>query len=177
MIKGGVMDYKGLRTAFSYVTLVALVLFVASAVKAADSATVTATVTAQNISVTVSDGTVTYGTIGLSSTRDTTTGGVDDSQTANNNGNITEDFNIKGQNTAAWTLAGSVGADAYFHKFCTATCDASPTWIATTTSYQTLATGVASAGDQIFDTQVGTPSSTSSYTEQSVDIIVQAVAN
>ena len=145
-------------------------------VKAADTGTVTATVTAQNISVTVSDGTVTYGTIATSSTSDTASGDLDDSQTANNNGNITEDFNIKGQDSGAWTLGGTAGSETYTHKFCITDCDGSPVWTALTTNYQTLAEDIAASGDQVFDLQIGTPTSTSTYTEQSVDVTVQAVA-
>lgn len=146
-------------------------------VKAADTGTVTATVTVQNISVSVSDGTVTYGTLATSATEDTTTSGLDDSQTATNDGNVTEDFNIRGQNSANWTLGATAGADTYVHSFCTSNCDSSPTWTALTTSNQTLATGVAASGSQTFDLQIETPTSTTSYTEQSVDVTIQAVAN
>lgn len=151
------------------------VLFVPK-IRAATTASVTATVTAQNVSVSVSDGTVTFGTLTLSATTDTTSTGTDDSQTATNNGNVTETFNIKGQNSAAWTLAATQGSDQYFHKFCTTNCDASPTWTVLTTNYQTLGTGVATSGTKVFDLQIGMPSASSSYTQQSVDVTVQAVA-
>lgn len=145
---------------------------------AADTATVTATVTAQNISVTVSDGTVSYGIIGLSSSRSTISGDLNDQQTAQNNGNVAEDFNIKGQNSANWTLAGTIGSDQYVHSFCTATCGTPPTnYTALTTNYQLLANAVATSGTQVFDLQLSTPSATTNYTSQSVDVIVQAVAD
>lgn len=143
---------------------------------AADEATVTATVTVQNVSVTVSDGTVTYGTLGTSSSANTTSSGTNDSQTATNNGNVTSNLNIKGQNTTAWTLAGSIGADQYKHDFCITTCDSSPTWTALTTNYQTLASGVATSGTQVFDLRLNTPSSSTSFTQQSANVTVQAVA-
>jgi len=148
-----------------------------SQAKAATTAAVAATVTAQNISVTATDGSVSYGTIDLSSTADTTNTGVDDSQTATNNGNVTEDFNISGQDSGDWTLAAAAGSEEYTHKFCTATCDASPSWTALTTSYQTLASAVSFSSTQEFDLQIGSPSSTSNYTEQTVSVTVQAVAN
>ncbi len=93
---------------------------------AATTATVTATVTVQNISVSVSDGSVAYGILSTSSTNDTTSGNLDDSQSATNDGNVSVDFNIRGQDTADWTLASSVGADQYKHDFCTTDCDSSP---------------------------------------------------
>jgi len=144
---------------------------------AADTGSVTATVTVQNISVSVSDGTVTYGTLANNALADTTSNGLNDSQTATNNGNVTENLNIKGQNGANWTLAGANGSDAYRHRFCTSNCDSSPTWTALTTNYQTLATGVTTSGNQVFDLEIQTPNPSTVYTQQSVDVTVQAVAN
>lgn len=144
---------------------------------AASTATVNATVTVQNVSVAVSDGTVTYGTIGTSSNADTTSNGINDSQTAQNDGNVTEDFNIRGQDTANWTLAGSVGSNQYKHDFCTSTCDSSPTWTALTTNYQTLSSDVSASGTQVFDLRLNTPSSSSSFSQQSANVTVQAVAS
>lgn len=153
--------------------LITLAIF-ANVALAASTATVTATVTAQNISVSVSDGTIAYGTMAVNSSAGTN---GSDTQTATNDGNITENLNIKGQNTAAWTLAATAGANQYVHQFCKATCASAPTnYTALTTNYQTLATSVAASGTQTFDLYVTTPTSSASYTQQSVDVIVQAVA-
>lgn len=142
---------------------------------AAETASVTATVTAQNVSVTVADGTVAYGTTSLGSSKNTVA--LSDTQTATNAGNVTSQLNIKGQNSTAWTLAGTAGSDIYVHKFCTSTCATPPTnYTALTTNYQTLSASVAASGTQNFDLELTVPSSTSSYTQQSVDVIVQAVA-
>jgi len=128
------------------------------------------------VSVSVSDGTVAYGMLGVGNTASTTLSGLNDTQTATNDGNVTENFNIKGQDSANWTLSASAGAETYKHEFCITDCDTSPSWTALTTSYQTLATGITSSGNQTFDLQITIPTSTSNYTEQSVDITVQAVA-
>lgn len=154
-------------------------MVVSAAVMAADSADVTARVRVQNISVTVSDGFVDYGALPLSGDEDTTSNGINDSQTATNNGNLTEDFNIEGSDSAAWDLHTSVGTDQYVHNFCTSNCDASPTWTnLATSSYATLATGITtSTPDQVFDLQILVPSATGDTNEQSVDVTVQAVAN
>lgn len=151
-----------------------LVIGYFSTSRAATTATVTATVTVQNISVTVSDGTVAYGTLSLNTSAGTN---GSDLQTATNNGNVSEALNIKGQNTAAWTLASSAGADQYIHRFCTATCNSAPTnYTALTTNYQTLSSSVAASGTQTFDLYLTTPTSSSSFTQQSVDVIVQATS-
>jgi hypothetical protein len=148
-------------------------------ITAATTGTVTATVTVQNISLTVADGTITYGTMSTSENKDTTTAAqqLNDSQTATNNGNITENFNIKGIDSTNWELADTAGADTYTHKFCTSNCDTSPTWTAMNEdTYTSLTTGITSSGNQVFDLQIGTPTSSTNFTSQSVDVTVQAVA-
>lgn len=145
---------------------------------AATTAVVTATVTPQNISITLTtDGSVAYGTQTLSSTADTTSNGVNDTETVQNNGNVTEDFDIKGANSAAWTLGATAGSNQYAHKFCITTCDSSPTWTALTTNDQVLAASVAASGTQAFDLQLLVPTSTSSYTQQSLSVTVTASAS
>lgn len=152
-------------------------------VLAATEASVAATVTVQNISVTVADGTVAYGTLGVNTSKDTTSGGVNDTQTATNNGNVTENFLIRGQNSANWTLVGVAGVDQYVHQFCTAgtgvpdPCDATPSYTALTTSNQTVVNSVATSGTQKFDLKITTPTSSSVFTQQSVNVTVVAVAS
>jgi len=169
---------KRTKASFVAVCLFALALMnFGAVVRAATEGTVTTTVTVQNISVTVTDGTVTYGTLANNSTKGTHSGDLNDLQTATNNGNVTEDFNIKGQNSGDWTLAGTAGSDNYVHQFCTASCTTPTTnYTVLTTSYQTLTTGVAASGTQTFDLYINTPNPSTVYTEQSVDVIVQAVA-
>lgn len=146
----------------------------AGVVKAASTAAVTATVTVQNISVSVTDGTVAFGTLASNSSAGTN---ATDTQTATNNGNITENLNIKGQNSANWTLAATAGSDQYVLKFCTATCTTPPTnYTALTTNYQTLATSMATSGTQTFDLYITTPNPSTVFSQQSVDVTVQAVA-
>lgn len=150
------------------------IIFFNETVLAASTAAVTATVTIQNISVTATDGTVAFGTLANNTSAGTN---GSDTQTATNNGNITENLNIKGQNSANWTLAATAGSDQYVLKFCTATCATPPTnYTALTTSYQTLATSVAASGTQTFDLYITTPNPSTVYTQQSVDVTVQAVA-
>lgn len=169
------LNIKLLLIITSFVGLFGIVVVPLYFLRASDTSTVTATITVQNISVSISDGNVNYGTIGLDSSAGTN---GTDTQTATNNGNILSDFNIKGQNSAAWTLSASNGANQYVHRFCTATCTTPPTnYTALTANYQTLATSIAANGTQTFDLYITTPSSTSSYTQQSVDVLVQAIAH
>jgi len=136
--------------------------------------------TTATLSVSISDGAVDYGIVAPGGSKSTLAGDLNDMQTATNDGNTTENFNIKGQNTACpWTLASSAGNDQYVHQFCNDTdndCSSPPTnYTALTTSYQTLATGVSSSGSVDFQLRITTPTSSSCFDQQSVDVTVQAV--
>lgn len=155
-----------------FVVIFAGVLGFHNIVRGATTATVSATVTVQNISVSASDGTVAYGTLGVNSSAGTN---GSDTQTATNNGNITEDLLIKGANSANWTLGATAGTDQYVHKFCLATCAAPPTnYTALTTSYQDIHEDLAASGTQTFDLYITTPTSSTSFSQQSVDITILA---
>jgi hypothetical protein len=155
------------KNKFPYIVSFVLALLIsAQGISAADTDTVTATVTVQNISLTVSDGTVTYGTLAVSSSANTAAAGLDDTQTITNNGNITEDFNIKGQNSGDWTIHDTtIGADTYVHEWCTSDCDGTPTWNGFDADYEALASAISSSGTQDFDLRLNTPSSSSVYTQ------------
>lgn len=158
------------------VTALSLVLVLpfifASLTSAADTGTVTATVTLQNISVSITNNaTFAYGTLAASSTKSTVE--LSSTITATNNGNIAEKFNISGANTTGcvWTLAGTIGADQYKHEFSTT---GTFPGTALTGSYQQLAASVASSGTQNFDLRISVPSSSSCYTEATAVVTVQA---
>ena len=85
------------KTLFPAASLLLVVLLAGQYAIAASTATVTATVTVQNISLTVSDGVVAYGTLGSNTTKSTCTSELNDLQTITNNGNVAETFNIKGK--------------------------------------------------------------------------------
>ncbi len=162
--------------AVSAVACLALVGLSVSRADASTTGTVAATVTPQNISVTVTSGTVSYGTLATSTSKSTIATDLNDTQVATNNGNVAEDLNIEGQSSTDWTLTGSIGANQYTHKFCTATCTSPPTnFTALTTSYQALGTNITTSGTKNLDLQITTPSSSTSSAQQTVDVTVQAV--
>lgn len=163
-----------MRKCLSSALIVVLASFlVGISIKSAGTDSVTATVTAENISVSVTDGTVAYGTLNLNTTEDTTSGGLNDTQTATNDGNVTEDFNIEGQDSAAWELGDTNGSNQYRHRF---SLNGGGAWTAfNETGYTALTTNIAASGNDTFDLEIQTPTSSSSYTQQSVDVTVQAV--
>ncbi|OGH13360.1 MAG: hypothetical protein A2860_02525 [Candidatus Levybacteria bacterium RIFCSPHIGHO2_01_FULL_37_33] len=130
------------------------------------------------VSVSVNDGTVTYGTMMAGASK--TTIDLTDTQTLTNDGNVLETFNIKGQNTACpWTLAATAGTDQYTHEFCKKTdvsCASPPTnYTALTTAYQTLYTSVAAAGTKQLDLRITVPTTSTCSIQQSADVTIQAV--
>jgi len=143
-------------------------------VQASNEATVVATVTVENISVSVDSGVVSYGILGLNDTAGTHSS---DTQTATNEGNVPATILIKGQDTAAWTLGTTAGVNTYVHQFCTSDC-ATPTtnYTPLTLNNQELVSNLSAAGQETFDLFINTPTSSSSFSEQSVDVTVTATS-
>jgi len=141
--------------------------------------TVACTVTGSNLSVSItSDGTVNYGTLSTSASQDTTSGGLDDTQTANNDGTIAAKFNITSTvasgGSTDWTLGETPGTDVFVHSFST---DSGSSWepISTAGVYETLAASVAVDGNQTFDLKITMPSTISDYDTNSITVTIQAV--
>ena len=132
------------------------------------------------VSVTVSDGVVTYGTMAAGSSKGTIDLG--DAQGIANSGNVNEDFFIKGQDGTGggctWTLGSSAGTDQYVHSYCNATdltCTSPPTnYTAASTTYQTLDTSVPSSSTTSLQLRLTAPNISSCFGEQDVDMTVMA---
>jgi hypothetical protein len=103
---------------------------------------------------------------------------VNQTQTATNNGNVAEDFNISSSNATggtAWTISAvAIGSDQYKHSFST---DGGSNYTAMTTGYTALATNKAASGTQNFDLKIETPSSSTDYVQKTITVTVQAVAH
>lgn len=152
---------------------------------------VTATVTPGVISVSVSPGSVAYGTVGVPTVDRIPTG--DTIINANNNGGIPETFQIKGANatpggggTVTWKITtGAVGGTPdyfYNHKFLNcgvgdSTCTTVEPANEMGTGYEALQTNVAAASSDYFKLRLSTPTETGGdTTEHSTTVTVQAVA-
>jgi hypothetical protein len=163
--------------------ITALSVVIGQCAIAADTGVVNATVTVQSISVTVSSGSVSYGTLALSST--TSTWHNAQTQIATNAGNVAEDFNIKGSDatgtTQTWTLAGAAGNAQFIHGFCKAsstTCNAEPTnYTALTYNYISLASNVLAGSTSGTDLYINTPTVTTDYTQHTTQVTIQATAH
>ena len=151
----------------------------------ATSADVTATVTPGIVSVSVSDGGVAYGTVLLNTNRTTALGdgdSIDDTQTATNSGTVSVNLGVRSSDASGatpWNLATDPGADAFYHGFCTTTCDSLPIWNAfniDNTTYSSLAAGVGTSGSQEFDLKITTPTSSTDSGAHTITVTVQATA-
>ena len=171
-----------MRNLFLLGILVAMFgMIVVVGVKAADNDSVTATVTAQNISISLSQSSFAYGTIANNTASSTLSLFGGSGIVATNDGNVNEDFDINGANTTDWTLAGTTGSDQYIHQFCNDTdndCASPPTnYTALTTSPAALDTGIASSGTCAFQLRLTTPNPSTVYTQQSASVTITASAS
>ncbi|KKO02706.1 hypothetical protein LCGC14_0101550 [marine sediment metagenome] len=150
-------------------------MVVGVAVQGATTDDVSATVTAQLVSVSVSDGIVEYGILALNTTEDTVT--LVDTQTATNDGNVAADLSIRSSDAVGgttWELAVSAGSDAFIHEF---SIDAGVSWAAfnvDNVTYSTLVNNVAASGNQTFDLKIGTPTASTDNVEKTITVTVQA---
>jgi len=171
-----------MKSLIATICILGLVGMVAGVAVKADE-TVTATVTPQVISVSVSDGSVSYGILSADTNEDTTSSGVDNTQIATNDGNVPEKFSVKSSDATStgtnWELAASTGTDDFMHEFCTLNCDGSPTWVdfnVDNTTYVTLVDSIAVSANQDFDLRIKTPTASTDSLEHSITVTVLAEA-
>lgn len=144
----------------SAVLLIMLVMM--GPVFAGGSAGVAVTVTAKNISISVSPANYNYGALALGTTTETAS-----TFTASNDGNVTENFFIRGANTANWTLATLPGTNQYEHDWK----QGAGGYLALTTANQ-AAGGSVAAGSNLanYKFQIHMPTSSATYAQQSTTV-------
>lgn len=145
----------------------------------ATTGTISATVTARNISINrTSNGTVAFGTLDLSATTTTDPASdIPDTETFNNNGSQAK-FNIMTANTTGgstpWTPAAAVGSsDQYVLAFTTTTV---VSWqiLQTASTYETASSTVDAGTSLNIYLQFQAPSASTEYVQKTVPITVQA---
>ncbi len=155
--------------------ILSLVLGLAAPVWAAEEG-VSCTVTPKLISLTVSDGSVAYGTLDLNSEENTKDFG--DNQTVTNNGNVAEKIEVKTSNAIGdtqWTI-GTVGTlDVFAHYWSADPGAETPVWTAwAADTYAELVASLAKDGTQLLGLKIHTPTSTTDYVEKSIIVTVLA---
>ncbi|MCR4330803.1 MAG: hypothetical protein NUV49_02900 [Patescibacteria group bacterium] len=157
------------------VFVVLLAFFWAYIARAADTATVAATVTATNLAISVSDGSIAFGSVALNTA--TTTAGNSDTQVASNDGSAAV-LNVKTSNATGgttWTLGTSAGSDIFKLEVSTTTGSTYMTFQATDT-YLTASSTFASLQDQNLDFRLTTPTASSDFVEKSLTITAQVTS-
>lgn len=162
-----------------YIVFIAVVLsglFLWQATKAATTDNIAATVTAINLSVSVSDGTIAFGTVALNAA--TTTAGNTDTQTVTNDGSSAQ-LNVKGSdatNGTTWTLnTSNASLDNYTLEVSTTT-GSSYMDLVDDTTYTTASTTFDSLTSGDLDFRLTTPNTSTDFVQKSVTITVQVVA-
>ena len=122
------------------------------------------------ISITVTDGEVSFGFMPLESSKTTIT--LSDTQTVTNNGNVTVTVSVKGFDTGCpWTLASTVANEQYMYEF---SINDGSNWYPISKTYGNLKTGLTASSSQEFDLKFWTPSSTLCNNEQTANITLLA---
>jgi len=148
--------------------------------------TVTATVTGQSVSMTVSPTSIDYGTVPFESSQSSlAAAGGPITFTATNTGNVNEDFLVRGTDATGsgftWTLqngAFACGSPTNNNKFRHSVAPVSQPAIFLTTADDFLATAVAPAGSQPFNSEIYMPcfGSDGAGLVATTQIVVTAVA-
>ena len=155
----------------------------------ATSASVTATVTPQIVSITVTDGTVDYGVLDTSETANTIT--LTQSQTITNGSNVSANVSLRSSDayvvpdTTDWALAGATGSNAYIHSY-DIDAPVTPVWTALpfdgtfnntyTGSVVTLTESAGGDPSATLDLKIDMPTTISNTAAHSVNVTALATA-
>ena len=145
---------------------------------AATTADVSATVTAELVSVSVLSGSVAYGILAVDTSEDTVNLGQ--TQVVTNNGNVNVDLEVKSSDATGgtpWNLVAAVGSlDEFTHE----SAPDGSTWTSfnvDNATYTSLADGVVPTGTQNLDLRIKTPTSVTDSTEKTITVTVLATAS
>jgi hypothetical protein len=125
------------------------------------------------ISIVISDGSITFGSMNFNTSKDTVT--LSDTQHVTNNGNVGIDIAIKGFDTAyPWALSSSAGVEQYKYEY---SLNAGGSWTPITTTYNNMITNLGASVSDDFDLKLTTPTTTDCTSQQTVDITLIATEN
>src|SRR3989344_6347003 len=140
--------------------------------RAAATAAVSATVTATNLAVSVTDGSIAFGSVALNTA--TTTAGNGETQTVTNDGSSAA-LNVKSSNATGgttWTLGTSPGSNIFKLEVSTTTGSTYMTFQATDT-YLTASTTFSSLSSGNLDFRFTTPTGSTDFVQKSLTITAQ----
>lgn len=159
----------------SFVSVLITSLMFGYGARAATTATVAATVSATNLAVSVSDGTISFGSVALNTA--TTTAGNGETQVASNDGSNAV-LNVKSSNATGgttWSLGTSPGSDTFKLEVSTTSGSTYMTFQATDT-YLTASSTFSSLSDGNLDFRFTTPTASTDFVQKSLTITVQVTS-
>jgi hypothetical protein len=124
-----------------------------------------------SVSITT-DGTVSYGILSFGESKSTIE--LSDTQTAQNAGNVAIDLNIATDAPSGWTLGSSPSTDIFVHEFSTNS-GGSWTQFTTANNYHSLYSNVAASATRNFDLRFTAPNPSTTNTQKTITITIQAV--
>lgn len=154
------------------VLLVVCLAFYSLTVFAQSTDTVTATVSATNLAVSVSDGSIAFGSVALNTA--TSTHGTGQSQTVTNDGSDAT-LNVSSTNATngtTWTLATTTGSNIFTLAVSTTT-GSSYSLLQAPNVYLTASSSFTSLASSPLDFRFTTPTLSSDFVEKSLTITVQ----
>lgn len=166
-----------MKSTIATIAILALIgLGVGMIASAASTADVSATVTAELITITVADGSVDYGILPVNTIKDTVS--PSQTQVVTNSGNVDVDLGVKSSDAVGgtdWNLAATNATlDEFTHEFAP---DGS-TWTAfnaDNTTYVSLATSITTT--QNLDLRIKTPASVTDNILKTITVTVLATAS
>jgi hypothetical protein len=153
-----------------------IAIFWGYSVRAADEATVAATVSATNLAVSVADGSIAFGSVALNTATTTVTG--NDTQVVTNDGS-TAQLNVKAINATGgtgWTLAAATGVLNEFKLEVSTTTGSTYMTLSDNVYITASSTFPTGAVTQNLDFRLTTPSSSSDFVQKSITITVQVTS-
>lgn len=166
------MNKKHIFGAVGFIVVGAMVVMNAVTIRAAQTADVNATVTATNLAVSVSDGSIAFGSVALNTA--TTTANNGETQVVTNDGSNAQ-LNVRSTNATngtTWTLGTSVGSDTFKLEVSTSTGSSYMTFQAANT-YLTASTSFASLTSGNLDFRFTTPTASTDFVQKALTITVQ----
>src|SRR3989344_1748366 len=171
-----IKDFRFAVLVGGVLAIITLSIFLGHIARAAETATVAATVTATNLAVSVSDGSIAFGSVALNTATSTATYD-DQTQTVSNDGSNAV-INVKSGNATGgttWTLGTSAGSDTFKLEISTTTGSTYMTFQATDT-YLTASSSSASLTSGAFDFRFTTPTVSTDFVQKSLSITVQVTS-
>ncbi len=154
-------------------------MVVGMAAQGAPSADVSATVTAELITISVNDGNVAYGILPVNTSADTVT--LTQTQVVTNDGNVAVDLKVKSSDAIGVTNWNLAATNAALNDFTHESSPNGSTWTAFNVDnniYTSLAGPVAATGGtQNLDLRIKTPASVTDNTEKTITVTVLATAS